>query len=161
MKWNSTFNFSEPHAAFYHHFFQMVDILTQHCRRAMHELNPCALPYALQYQDANTMNGDTEENTQNDHKVSNPNNKCDPEQIEDKKGRKQEYQHQNNTYSTYNRHDELRNIIEEIEENEEQSVPSANTVRNDAEHRVDENNVDEANDEESIDEIINRICRNI
>ena len=35
-----------PHAVVHHQCYQMVDLLTQHCRKTMGGLNPCVLLYA-------------------------------------------------------------------------------------------------------------------
>ena len=62
MKWNGI-DFTGPYTVIHHHYFQMVDALTHHCRRTLCGLNPYALPYVPQYQvDMNEMDGKMKEN---------------------------------------------------------------------------------------------------
>ena len=61
-RWNCI-DFSGPHAVIHHQHFQMVDLLTQHCRRSMNGLNACALPCVQPQcqEEINKMNGKQEE----------------------------------------------------------------------------------------------------
>ena len=42
---HSDFEFAGPHTTFHHQHFQMVDLTTTHCKRAMNRLNQHALPH--------------------------------------------------------------------------------------------------------------------
>ena len=42
--WNSDSGFAGPHTTFHHQCFQMVDLMTMHCERTMHGLNPHVFP---------------------------------------------------------------------------------------------------------------------
>ena len=43
--WSSDFDFAGPCTTFRHQYFQTVDLIKLHCKRAMNGLNPHSLPY--------------------------------------------------------------------------------------------------------------------